>query len=244
MNDPQNQPPASRAAVTASLAVVGFVALVALGMWLAISASRYVPSTVSRIGAAAVALTSIFSPATPPSAGSASSTPSAATSTPPAASSTSAAPAAPRVPTTPGQETSSETQIGGSGAPVLAGLPDLDVSVTAVGYLTTNSTASFVASSNVPSGYRPAVQFTVKNIGTNIAGQWIFMASIPTTNSFVYTSLPQQALNPGDSIDYTLGFDSAAVGTGKTITITVNSDHRVTESNTNNDVATANVNVQ
>ncbi|HVW82914.1 MAG TPA: CARDB domain-containing protein [Candidatus Paceibacterota bacterium] len=247
MDDNQNlsQSSASRQTATAALAVVGFIALVALGMWLAISASRYVPGTVSRIGAAAVALGSVFSPAQQPPASTASSTPSAivigngASSTP--ATSTPAVPDS--VPTTPGQETSQQYQISGDTAP-LSGLPDLSVTVSAVGYLTTNSTSSFVPASSVPAGNRPAVEFTVKNIGTNAAGAWTFLASIPTTSGFVYTSLPQQALNPGDSIDYTLGFDSAAVGSGKQIMITVNSTHAVAESSYANNVATAIVNVQ
>jgi hypothetical protein len=249
MNDNQNTPQSSdtRQAATAALAVVGFIALVAFGMWLAVSASRYVPGTVSRISSAAVALSSIFSPAQKPSVegGDATSTVvigGDATSTAPSSPSGSSAPPAQGA-TTPGEETSGQYQIGG-GSTQLSGEPDLTVSVTGVGYLLTNSTSSYVSGSTTPAGDRPAVKFTVRNSGTNVAGAWIFIASIPTTSGYVYTSLPQQALNPGDSIDYVLGFDNAAVGSGKVITITVNSDHRVAESNLNNDVATAIVNVQ
>ncbi len=125
----------------------------------------------------------------------------------------------------------------------LYGYPDLSVSVDAVGYLATSSTSSFVVANTVPYGARPAIQFTVKNIGTNVAGAWNFSASIPTQTAFVYQSLPQQALNPGDSIDYTLGFDQALAGSNETITVTVNPNHSIIESNTTNDVISASLNV-
>ena len=49
-----------RPAVVHSLAVVGFIALIGSGMWLAIYSTRYVPSVVTRLGSAAVYLGSVF----------------------------------------------------------------------------------------------------------------------------------------------------------------------------------------
>lgn len=121
----------------------------------------------------------------------------------------------------------------------LSGLPDLIVQIQEVGYLTTASTDAFVASSTVPYGNRPAVKFTIKNIGTNASGSWRFSASIPTQNAYIYQSYQQQPLSPGDGIDYTLGFDQANRGTGQVISITANFDQAIAESSmANNSTST------
>ena len=242
----------SREAALTGLAIVGFVALVAAGMYLAVYSSRYVPTAVSRIGAAAVSLSSVFkggggssltvipndnSSTTISFGGGATTTPSPSGSTP--------VPTYTPVTPTAGQQTDSTVQISGSTSTpaTLYGLPDLTTQITAVGYLTTNDTNSFVVATSVPPGMRPAVKFTVKNIGTNIAGPWHFSASIPTQSTFVYTSSNQQALNPGDSIDYTLGFDQPRPGF-QSISVTANYDNFISESNTSNNNAVANVTIQ
>jgi hypothetical protein len=147
-----------------------------------------------------------------------------ATTTPVATSTAATTPTKPKpVATTPGQQTSSVQQIGGTtGTPTLYGLPDLAVTIDQIGYLATTSAESFVASSTVPHGSRPAVVFTVKNIGTNISSAWSFSATIPTQTSYVYSSPNQQVLRPGESIQFTLGFDQASPGSSKTVSIHVN----------------------
>jgi hypothetical protein len=242
----------NRQAALTTLAVVGFLALVAFGIYLAIYSARYVPNAVSKLDAAAVSLASVFSPAATSSlavipASSASTTiafgDDSTTTVPVAPTAAPVKPAA--VIPQAGAQTSGTYQIsGGTGPTSYTGLPDLTVAVDAVGYLTTDAADSFVAASTVPAGYRPAVEFTIKNIGTNVAEPWRFSATIPTTVGYTYQSNEQQSLNPGDSIDYTLGFDDATVGTNETISITANFDHAVAESNTSNDSATASVTVQ
>lgn len=242
--------PARQAAV-GGLAVVGFVALITLGLLLGVYAGRFVPDIASGIGSAAVYLGSVFTP------NSDSSSPLvAATSTNPFLSTSSttisfggspATTPAPKRPVarTPGSETSGTYPLGGSATTTatLYGLPDLTVTIDAIGYLATTSAESFVASSTVPAGSRPAVRFTVKNSGTNRAGPWVFSASIPTQTSYLYQSQPQQALLPGDSIQYTLGFDQANTGANQPVSITVNYDRAVTESNTTNDSASASLTI-
>jgi hypothetical protein len=125
----------------------------------------------------------------------------------------------------------------------LYGLPDLVVNITGVGYLATSSATSFVPATVVPAGSRPAVEFTIKNIGTNATGSWNFSAQIPTSTNYLYTSIPQQSLNPGDSIDYTLGFDQAIDGSNQTITIRANASNAVVESNTSNDSSSATITI-
>jgi hypothetical protein len=242
-----NTPP--RAAAKNGLAIVGFVALVLVGMWLAIYSARFVPTAVSRLGAAAVYLGSVF---TPPSAPTLTVIPTASTTLPfDGATTTSATTSAPATSNTtptkptpsysapkPGQETSTTTQISGAtrtGA--LYGLPDLAVTIDQVGYLATTSAESFIASSTVPHGSRPAIVFTVRNVGTNVSSVWNFTAQIPTQTAYVYTAPNQQALNPGDSIQFTLGFDQATAGATQKISLHLSPGG--SDANTaNNDAAT------
>ncbi|HUY62462.1 MAG TPA: CARDB domain-containing protein [Candidatus Paceibacterota bacterium] len=239
--------PGRQAAVN-SLAAVGFVALVAGGMWLAVYSARYVPTAIGNLGTAAVSLSSIFASRGAPAGLSV--VPAATTTLPfSSASSTmvstaepapvkTASPAPSPTPAT-GKETTRTIQVGGATTPALYGLPDFTVTIDATGYLATTSATSFVATSTVPAGSRPAVKFTIKNIGTNATGPWRFSASIPTQTAYIYQSLPQQSLNPGDSIEYTLGFTEANSGANQTVSITANFDHAVAESNANNDSASA-----
>lgn len=233
------------------LAAVGFVALVAAGIWLAIYAARFAPRVVNSVGGAAVYLGSVLNRALTPDE-----LPGIATSTVPSTIDfggvTGVSTSSPQATSTGaaltksgkqavGPQTNTTYQIGGTVSPsgVLSGLPDLEVSVCTPGYLETTSTSSFVASSTVPAGRRPAVRFTIRNVGTNTSGSWRFSAFIPTRNSYLYQSQLQQSLLPGDSIEYILGFDQANPGANQTITITANFDHAVAESATvNNSIST------
>ena len=245
MNDTQTETP-SRGNIVSGLAVIGFIALVIGGMWLAVYSTRYVPGVVNRAGAAAVYLGSLFTPSSPHlsvvPAPTASTTISFGDATTSRASQVTSTPTNSKpsktTKTTAGTKTNVTYQIGGTNSGAgLYGFPDLVVTIDAVGYLATSSTDSFVATSTVPVNGIPAVRFTIKNIGTNVAGPWRFSASIPTVNGYIYQSQLQQSLNPGDSIDYTLGFNQANVGTRETISVTANSDKTIQESNTDNNSA-------
>jgi hypothetical protein len=249
MNTFRTETPTNKAAIN-GLAVVGFLTLVAAGMWLAVYSTRFVPTVVNGAGEAAVYLGSIFTSAPAPglsvvstpvasttiSFGTASSTASTdATSTPITSTSSK------KVATTAGTKTSNTYQII-SGIPTTVtpyGLPDLTVSIDAVGYLTTASTDSFVISSTVPYGDYPAAMVTVENIGTNWTGTWRLSASFPTRPAYTYESSPLESLAPGESRDYMLHSDRANIGADQIISITVNFDNAAAESNTNNNTASA-----
>lgn len=247
-----------RRSVIYGLAVIGFIAFIVAGMWLAFYSTRFVPEVANRFGAAAVYLGSVFTPAPRPvlsvvETPVASTTISFGESTSTVSTSTRAA-MTPMLPTTAaprtlpqpiaGATTSGAFDLGGVGTTgALSGLPDLVVNVTSIGYLAAASADSFIASSTVPVDNRPAIKFTIKNIGTNASGLWRFSASIPTQSFFLYQSQSQQSLNPGDSIDYTLGFDQSNRGSNQMISVTANFDHAVGESNTNNNSASATVTV-
>ncbi|MFM2330932.1 MAG: hypothetical protein RLZZ26_439 [Candidatus Parcubacteria bacterium] len=254
-----------RQVATNGLAVVGFVALVTAGLWLAVYSTRFVPVVVNRIGAAAVYLGSVFTPAsgstvsvvpTPTSTttipfGTDSTSGTGATASIPATTTTTAVattpvktpvkPAPVKNPVSTGSTGTDTYQISGTAKTAPYGDPDLAVAVVSTGYLTQASTDSFVASTTVPLGDRAAVHFTVTNIGTNWSGTWTFSASIPTRPAYTFHSPVQQSLAPGDSVDYTLGFDQAVTGPNQVITITI--DPIGIDSNANNNTTSAGMTV-
>lgn len=265
MNSPQinnsGDVSVNRYAMLRTLAAVGFIAIVGGSMLLAIYSTRFVPAVVSRLGSAAVYVGSVFSPAAKPDISvvpspsepttipfdvASSSVPTAespATSTP--VNTASPAPTKPAAPIQ-GPKTVSTVQIGGGAATAStpqSGLPDFVVTIDSVGYLATTSADSFVTSSTVPSGSRPAVKFTIKNVGGNESVPWRFSATIPTQTAYIYQSQAQQALAAGDSIDYVLGFDQSNKGAGQLISITANYDHAVAESNPDNNSSSASITV-
>jgi hypothetical protein len=221
-------------------------------MWLAVYSTRYVPNVVGRMGAAAVYLGSVFTPAEGPTLSviptasttiafgeAASSTDTSATETTVPQASKSGTPTA-------GKQTNQTVQIGGATTTATApaplnGLPDLVATINTVGYLATTSAESFIATTSI-TGYRPAVNFTIKNIGTHATGPWTFTANIPTSVGYVYQSQPQQSLAPGDSIDYTLGFDQSNKGV-QVISVTADPDKKVSESNETNNTASVKVTI-
>jgi len=241
----------TRRAAVNGLAVVGFIVLIIIGMALAVYAASYVPTAVSRIGAAAVFFSSAFQPAdgdtdlvvVPPAetvpfgddVPAATSTP--ATTTPAIETPTTPAPVTPRAPVT------TVVQVPGTPAP-LFGLPDLTVENVTTGYLTSSDTDSFVRSNEVPEGERGAVKFSVFNRGTNVSGRFEFEAELPTDRAYTYNSSSQQSLNPGERIDYVLGFNKTKEGNNRTITITVDPDRDVKESNEGNNTRSATIDIE
>ena len=245
--------PRRRAAVGA-LAIVGFIALILIGIGLAIYTARYLPQLSSRLGSA-VSLSSIFHR----NDENASLQVVTATSTLPfadtATTSTSTLPVETPTATNSG---SKGTKTSGTGsvtkyttvtttttvAPY--GDPDLAVHITQVGYLRTKGdTDTFVASSYVPSGKDGAVKFTVTNAGTNVTGEWKFSAQLPTSSSHTsFTSPYQDSLNPGDSADFVLGFTHSGAHNDRDIIVTLDPSNKIHESNGSNNEDTATIDLR
>ena len=232
-----------RAAAISALALVGFITLIALGIMLAIYSARFVPAAVSRVGSAAVQLSQIFVPAPKsdltvvPQLPFEESTTTATSTivTSPLLNGQGTDTTVPAA-TTPGQQTSNTYPVGGASNAPLYGQSDLAVTITQVGYLSVDNTDSFIASSNVPSGFNAAVKFSVRNTGTNATGGWSFNAVLPTSSSYTFNSDQQKSLLPGEHIDYTLGFDRTQSG-ARTITITVDQNNQISESSEANNSA-------
>ncbi|MBU1292493.1 hypothetical protein KJ819_00305 [Patescibacteria group bacterium] len=239
--------PVRRAAVN-GLAIVGFIVLILIGMALAIYAATFVPSAISRIGSAAVYFSSAFQPNTedtdlvvvPPTE----TVPfgddiPAATTTPPATETPDTTPVTP----TPGTPVTRVVQVGTTPAP-LFGLPDLVIENITTGYLTSSDTDTFRASSRVPDGERGAVKFTIANRGTNISGRFEFDAELPTSRSYTFHSGKQESLKPGERIDYVLGFDQTREGDDREITIVVDPDRDISESNEGNNSRSVRIDIE
>ena len=81
----------------------------------------------------------------------------------------------------------------------LYGMPDLAVYITSVTSIGGNAT----------------VQFTVENVGTNVApAGWSFNAILPINGSYTYPAGAQQALYPGGKIAFTLAYGDYDSGYG------------------------------
>lgn len=236
-----------RAAIN-GLAVVGFIALLATGVSLAIYSARFLPKAATGINAAAVYLSSLFTPHTAdnlevvPQSVSFGDTGLIATSTTATTTTTTVPATVPSRPVTAGTQTTNVYPAGAAAA--LYGQSDLTVSAATTGYLTSDSTTSFVASPTVPVNMKPAIKFTVANAGTNVSGAWAFTANLPTDPSFLFSSAKQESLLPGDRIDYVLGFDRPSSGNGKLITVTLDSGSDVNESSESNNVIVRSIDIQ
>lgn len=87
------------------------------------------------------------------------------------------------------------------------------------------------------------MQFTVKNIGTNVSNRWDFSYNLPTSA----TQRPvtnQRALNPGDAIEYTLCYERPRAGDNRTISVRVDTGRDVDESNEGNNTASIDVDIR
>jgi hypothetical protein len=238
-----------RAAVNA-LAFVGFIALIILGIALAIYSARYMPKLASRFGGAAVSLSSIFHSADEndqPSLNVVTST----TTLPiqdatPATTTETVKPAGTK--TTAGSPSTVTTvrTVVTTGSGPLYGKSDLSVRITDVGYMRRDGdTDTFVSSDEVPDNRDGAVKFTVTNLGTNETdNDWKFEVDVPTSPSQHFTSPTQRNLKPGDSIDYVLGFEKGKEGNNRDIEVTVDSSDRVSESNERNNEASRSIDIE
>jgi hypothetical protein len=116
------------------------------------------------------------------------------------------------------------------------GLADLRPEILEIGYID-RVTNIFTATSTIPFSKRGAVKFIVENKGSKSTGAWTFNVVLPTVPSYVYQSKLQQALLPGDRIEYIIGFDSAGgSGGSNVITVSVDPTNSVSESDEKNNI--------
>ncbi len=246
--------PAKSAAVNA-LATVGFIALLIIGITLAIYAARYVPAAVSKLAGfgnnsnTPSSLNVVSSTTTIPFSDNGTVLTQTTTTIPPISVTGGMSESAPAtqpvsIPVTTGTYGNTSSASAPASHPRAPhGLSDLSVTIIATGYLASDSTDSFVSASIIPPGARPAVKFSIANKGTNVTGPWGFLAQIPTFNGSVFSSPVEPSLNPGDHTVFTLGFNQAIPGPAQTITVVADPNNQVSESNEGNNSAAAAVTI-
>lgn len=123
------------------------------------------------------------------------------------------------------------------------GKADLRPTILEIGYINrlTNTFTAVTATSSTSTpeihrSERVAVRFEVENLGNKASGSWQFNAILPTIPPHTFNSDSQPSLNPGDKIEFTLGFDQTMEGTD-TITIKVDGPNQIIESNEDNNTA-------
>ena len=132
----------------------------------------------------------------------------------------------------------------GTGNNIPNGQPDFIAQIMQVGTL--NAYNQFVPTTSIPSNGRVAVQFRVINQGNNanITNPWFFRAEMtdgPNPNK-IYNSEIQAGLVGGQVVTYTLGFDNLRYGTNS-ITLYIDSQNGIYESNENNNISSVSFNV-
>lgn len=141
---------------------------------------------------------------------------------------------------------------GGTGSPTGVsnplGTPDLAVTVLAVGYVDRLG-ETFTPSASIDENQRAAIRFEVRNVGDKLSGEWTFEAELPVkgrSGAFTYEPREnQRSLNPGERIEYTLGFDEIKDNDGvANMRIIVDPNERVAETNRTNNTATASILVE
>lgn len=147
---------------------------------------------------------------------------------------------APRPTPTRGTETTTITPIAAPGLTPSnpQGFIDLSVRVIEVG-LVNKTTGAFTASSSPNRALateRVAVRFTVENLGSRTSDQWTFNAVLPTFPAHIFSSPTQQALGPGDRIEFTLAFDSFVDANEGVLTLNIDPTNRINEPNKTNNI--------
>lgn len=122
-------------------------------------------------------------------------------------------------------------------APKPAGAADLSVRIADVG-IVTGGGAGFMHANAVGPEERPAVVFTVMNVGTGVSMRWQFTANLPTLDGR-FTSEIQQPLAPGEGRRFTLGFGELLRPGENSLTVSVFPWSGTSDADLSNDAATA-----
>lgn len=122
------------------------------------------------------------------------------------------------------------------------GLPDLAVTFIASGIIDPN-TKQFVTTNYAGQNDTVAIKFSVRNIGTNVAGPWDLRLNMPSRTTPYYDGGLQPALKPGEQIDYVASFDSPITQGINTAYITADPMNLIAESNESNNSLTVPLNI-
>lgn len=124
------------------------------------------------------------------------------------------------------------------------GYVDLSIEIIRVGALEGNSNRFSRNDATLDRDRRGGVMFVIRNLGTKTSEQWSFEAELPTRPSFTFRRNAEQALAPGDRIEYTLGFDRLVSRDTGEIVISIDPRNTIDESNENNNKAAITVQIE
>ncbi len=218
--------PTEKATVN-GLAIIGFIGLVIAGMLLAVYAARYVPGALSRLSSAVYL----------------SSDKTGDEETPAAETPDAEKPQAPVVVPTDDNNDEETPRTGGPQyvAPTiptytyttttekpLSGRADLALSGVRVGYF---RGSSFIEDNEVPDGRDMALKFTVRNSGTNVASGWGIRVNVEGERTATGAG---GVLYPDGSQAFTLRVTNPEAGNSREISIEVDYQDDVDESNERN----------
>lgn len=222
-----------------AFAVVGFITLIILGIMLAIYTARFVPAAVSRVGSAAVYLSNVFSPIKDDELTVVPQIPfddNAVVSTSTATTTLPATPAAPVATTLPGTPAYPATPVYTPPAqPNYFGQADLTLQIISIGYLRNDGDInSFVATDEIPDNRDGAVRFVITNRGTNVSGAFNVEVKVKTSGGTDTDSAESGSMRPGTAATNYATFDANRSSGNVELTLTVDADNDVRESNENN----------
>ncbi len=122
-------------------------------------------------------------------------------------------------------------------APSYYGLPDLQVELVSTGIIN-RYTGQYLATPYAGQNDEVAVQFMVRNVGTNVSGSFRVRLNMPSSVTPFYESPYQQSIRPGDAILFTGSFDGPIYQGVNTGYITVDPYSQIQEvSKANNNLA-------
>ncbi|OHA18666.1 MAG: hypothetical protein A2664_00360 [Candidatus Taylorbacteria bacterium RIFCSPHIGHO2_01_FULL_46_22b] len=124
--------------------------------------------------------------------------------------------------------------------PAPYGKTDLAPRVLEIGVIN-KITNEFTATSSLRVYDRIAVRFVVENLGSSASGHWQFSAVLPTFPMHIFESEGQQSLEPGDRIEYTIGFDQVEPDVDGRFVINVDPTSSIAEASESNNIATTTI---
>lgn len=117
------------------------------------------------------------------------------------------------------------------------GKPDLAVKLLDVGTID-RYTKQFSQTQYANAGDEIGIRFEITNIGNSASGMWSFKATLPSATTPSYQSDSQVSLNPGDKIQYVLGFDTPVNTGANSAYIAIDPLAYTTDSDTSNNSLT------
>ena len=123
------------------------------------------------------------------------------------------------------------------------GKPDLQISLVGTGIIDP-ATKQFITTNYAGFNDEIAIKFEVKNVGTNVSGQWKLRINAPSRTTPYFDSNYQQSIRPGDRIVFTTTFNSPTTVGINTTYITADPLNAIDEVLENNNELTVPINIQ